>query len=293
MKANVKAFLHRAGGVLAVAGLALVVQRLCAQHDTLQAVHFSKLQYLSIAGLAMVYGLSGWLLAMAWQKILTHLGAHMPASSAVRIYGLSQIGKYLPGNIFHLAGRQSLGMAEGVPSWTLIKSTVWELGLMCTTASPFLLLAAPAYFRLERLQDAAVAGVVLLLMIFAWVIRRVWGTPLMQAFLLYLLFLCVAGLVFAGVASTVSVDRIGAWGTLASCFVIAWLMGLVVPGAPAGIGIRELVLLGLLANQLSAEAALLTIGVSRIVTAMGDVIFWLGALTLAQLVRSRTPSATD
>ena len=293
MNANVQTFLHRVGSVLAVAGLALVLQRLYAQHDTLQAVHFSKLQYLSIAGLAMIYGLSGWLLAMAWQKILAHLGTRMPASSAIRIYGLSQIGKYLPGNIFHLAGRQGLGMAEGVPSWTLIKSTVWELGLMCTTASPFLLLVAPAYFRLERLQDAAVAGVALLLMVFAWVIRRVWGTPLMQAFFLYLLFLCVAGLVFAGVVNAVSVDRIGAWGTLASCFVIAWLMGLVVPGAPAGIGIRELVLLGLLANQLSTEAALLTVGVSRIVTAAGDVLFWLGALTLAQLVRSKTPSVTN
>ena len=59
MNANVQTFLHRVGSVLAVAGLALVLQRLYAQHDTLQAVHFSKLQYLSIAGLAMIYGLSG------------------------------------------------------------------------------------------------------------------------------------------------------------------------------------------------------------------------------------------
>lgn len=293
MSAGLKKLLHRTGSVMAIAGLALVVQSIYTQQEALHAIQFSGRQYLSIAGLVMIYGLTGGLLAMAWQKILAHLGTRVSTSSAVSMYGLSQIGKYLPGNIFHLAGRQGLGMAAGIPSWTLIKSTVWELGLMCTTASPFLLLVAPAYFRLERLQDAAVAGVALLLMVFAWVIRRVWGTPLMQAFLLHLLFLCVAGLVFAGVANAVSVDRIGAWGTLASCFVIAWLMGLVVPGAPAGIGIRELVLLGLLANQLSTEAALLTVGVSRIVTAAGDVLFWLGALTLAQLVRSKTPSVTD
>lgn len=288
MNAGLKTLLHRTGSVLALIGLALVAQRLYAQQTALHEFDFSERQYLSLAVLTVVYGLSSWLLAKAWQKILAHLGAQMSTPSAVRIYGLSQIGKYIPGNIFHLAGRQGLGMAAGVDSWALIKSTVWELGLMCTTAAPFLLLVAPAYFSLDGLQDAALAGFAMVLMGIAWGIRRVWGTPLLLAFLLYLLFLCVSGLVFAGVAHAVSMDRVNAWGMLASCFIIAWLMGLVVPGAPAGIGIRELVLLGLLATHLSPEAALVAVAVSRMVTAGGDVLFWLGALFLAQRHRNRS-----
>lgn len=278
---------------MAIAGLALVVQSIYTQQEALHAIQFSERQYLSIAGLVMIYGLTGGLLAMAWQKILAHLGARVSTSSAVRMYGLSQIGKYLPGNIFHLAGRQGLGMAAGVPSWTLIKSTVWELGLMCMTAAPFLLLLAPTHFKLNRLQDVAVASFALLMMGFAWVIRRIWGAPLLHAFLMYLLFLGVSGLVFAGVAHTVSVDQVDAWGALASYFIIAWLLGLVVPGAPAGIGIRELVLLGLLASHMSTDAALLTVAVSRIVTAGGDVLFWLGALSFAQVHRSRSTGEAD
>ncbi len=278
---------------MAIAGLALVVQSIYTQQEALHAIQFSGRQYLSIAGLVMIYGLTGGLLAMAWQKILAHLGTRVSTSSAVRMYGLSQIGKYLPGNIFHLAGRQGLGMAAGIPSWTLIKSTVWELGLLCMTAAPFLLLLAPAHFKPNRLQDAAVTGIALLLMGSAWVIRRIWGASLLHAFLMYLLFLGVSGLVFAGVAHTVSVDQVDAWGALASYFIIAWLLGLVVPGAPAGIGIRELVLLGLLASHMSTDAALLTVAVSRIVTAGGDVLFWLGALSLAQVHRSRSTGEAD
>lgn len=287
MNAGLKKFLHRVGSFMAIAGLALVVQRIYTQQEALHPIHFSERQYLIIAGLIMISGLTGGLLAMAWREILTHLGARVSTSTAVRIYGLTQIGKYLPGNIFHLAGRQGLGMAAGVPSWTLIRSTVWELGLLGMTAAPFLLLLAPAHFKLNRLQDAAAAGIALLLMGSACVIRRIWGRHLLYVFLMYLLFLGVSGLVFAGVAQTVTVHQVDAWGSLGSYFIIAWLLGLVVPGAPAGIGIREMALLGFLAPHMSADAVLLTVAVSRIVTAGGDVLFWLGALTLAQIDRTR------
>lgn len=282
MNAGLKTFLHGAGSVLAIIGLALVGQRIYNQPVALQAIHFNGLQYLSLVGLSAICSLSGWLLAMAWQQILLHLGAPINRSTATRIYGLSQICKYIPGNIFHLAGRQGLGMAAGIPSWTLIKSTAWEMGLLCVTAAPFLLLVAPAYFNLSRMQDAAVAGFSLLLMGITWLIHRALGFHLLFAFLLYLMFLGVSGLVFSGVVAVVSPNRIDAWWSIASYFIIAWLMGLVVPGAPAGMGIREWVLLEMLSTHLSADTALVAVTVGRIVTASGDVVFWFGALVSAQ-----------
>jgi hypothetical protein len=43
---------------------------------------------------------------------------------------VSQLAKYVLGNIFHLASRQALSMAAGFEGWMPAKSTIWELGLL-------------------------------------------------------------------------------------------------------------------------------------------------------------------
>ena len=63
-------------------------------------------------------------------------------------------------------------------------------------------------------------------------------------------------------------------------YVVAWLACLVTPGAPAGVGIREVVLFTLL-NPVVSEADLLAaIIFGRIVTVGGDVLFYLTALVM-------------
>jgi uncharacterized membrane protein YbhN (UPF0104 family) len=63
-------------------------------------------------------------------------------------------------------------------------------------------------------------------------------------------------------------------------FVIAWLAGLVTPVAPAGIGVREFVLLFLLKGLVLESDLLVTVLLSRVVTVAGDVLFFLAALCL-------------
>jgi uncharacterized membrane protein YbhN (UPF0104 family) len=58
-----------------------------------------------------------------------------------------------------------------------------------------------------------------------------------------------------------------------AAFVTAWLIGLVTPGAPAGIGVREIVLIYLSGDYFDNGSILLSVMILRIVTVLGDVIF--------------------
>ena len=61
---------------------------------------------------------------------------------------------------------------------------------------------------------------------------------------------------------------------------MAWLAGLLTPGAPAGIGVRELVLVLLLKGIVPEAELLLAVLLSRLVTVGGDLLFYLVAMAI-------------
>ena len=62
---------------------------------------------------------------------------------------------------------------------------------------------------------------------------------------------------------------------LVGAFVLAWLAGMVTPGAPAGIGVRELVLMFLLKDQMPQAELVMSIALGRFVTTAGDGFFFI------------------
>jgi len=66
------------------------------------------------------------------------------------------------------------------------------------------------------------------------------------------------------------------WG-----FTLAWVLGFVTPGASGGIGIRELVFVGLYGKELGEGLAVGLAVVLRVITSIGDLLtfalaYWLG-----------------
>jgi hypothetical protein len=204
----------------------------------------------------------------------------------LRCYGLSQIAKYTPGNVFHLAGRQTLGMAANIPATTLIRSTVWELGLIAFTAVTWTPLTG------SILLPAQPAGLFfgvygILAFISGLAIRRVLGPHVLLAYVFYSLFLFLSGTIFffvlREVATAAHLDS-SFFLIVCSSYIIAWLTGLLTPGAPAGIGIREVVLLFFLKNYISEDELFFSVLVGRAVTTVGDII----AFTAASFIKENT-----
>ena len=104
--------------------------------------------------------------------------------------------------------------------------------------------------------------------------ERVFGPVLAKSAALYTLYLVVSGTIFVaayGLAGG-STD-FTLYPAIAGAYVIARLVGLLTPGAPAGLGVREAVLLFLLGGLSPGPVILLAVVIGRAITVLGDLFF--------------------
>lgn len=279
---SVRTLLRWAGSGLAVLGVLFIVLRIRQYGAQIDVTSIGGREWLVTAGLALLYGAANALLALAWWRLLLRAGVPSSFSWALRTYGISQLAKYLPGNIFHMVGRQSLGMAAGWPAKALVGSIFLELVLLAGAGALFGALLLPLVLP-EVGWGAGGALWVLGVTAANACLRRFLGVQAGQAALSLVVFLLISAAIFVALVILISPSSsIGAnaWPTIAGAFVIAWLAGLVTPGAPAGVGVRELVLLLFLKSWVAEADLLLAVLLGRLVTVCGDLFFFLVALSL-------------
>lgn len=275
MSQILKRILHWTGSILAVLGIVFVGLRMRNYSAELDFSRFNTTMWSVFVGLALIYGLANLMLALAWRDLLGHFRVHVLRRSAIKIYGISQIARYVPGNIFHLAGRQALGMAAGLPARALAKSALWELGLIAVGGGLFGILAAPLMWtKLSVLISIEIFAVMSVVVVIA--VRQLLSSSVGVALIWQILFLALSGSVFIGVLELVTQTSFtySAFSLLCGAYVIAWLAGLVTPGAPAGVGVRELVLLFLLKGMVAEADLLLAVVLGRLVTVTGDLFYF-------------------
>ncbi|BCG89492.1 hypothetical protein MesoLj113c_56020 [Mesorhizobium sp. 113-3-9] len=273
---NARTWLNRIGGLLGLAGIVFVGIRL---HGYAGEINFQRIGvggYIATTALAGMYAVLNLLMAFGWQRLLRHLDVTVSRPWAIYAYAISQLAKYVPGNIFQFAGRQAIGLAAGIGNGPLAKSTVYELAIQAAAGIlftplvvPFVAAGVPGW--LGWVSFAAVLAVAL------WLAARTGGADFAAAVAFYLTFIALAGLVF--VAAFVLAGGSGdlmLYPAIAGAYVIAWLVGLITPGAPAGLGVREAVLLFMLGGISSGPVILLAVVIGRTVTVLGDLLFFTG-----------------
>ena len=226
--------------------------------------------------------------------VLRWLGLRPHWPELVRTYLATNLRKYLPGGIWHLASRVQLlrgdeaplqapapaGLAlvavlldplvAAVAALALVAAGGWQHGLALLGVLPLALLwprwLNPVLSRLERrkaselgLEIGATASPPI----------RAYPWPPLLAQLGFVL------LRFAGFACCVQAFDLSyslGWGGWLAGFALAWTAGLVVPGAPGGLGVFEAVLLLRLGFAIP-EAPLLAIAISyRLVVTLADLL---------------------
>jgi len=291
---NWKLWLHWLGSAVGFAGILFVGFRLNEYWSAIDRSRFDAATWLVVMLLAVVYGASGLFLSSAWKSILKHLGIQASFVWSAKVYGVSQLGKYLPGNIFHLAGRQALGMSANVSAGALAKSTVWELGLICTAGALFSFFLVPIFVPelsvfFSTIPWLAVVGGI------AFLLGRRWDGKIRKAFLLQVVFLGISGLVFTillEVFSGATIFKNCGVLLFIGAYVVAWLAGLATPGAPAGMGVREMVLIFLLGDFIPETKLLPVVLLSRFVTVAGDALFFFAMTCLLRNTEGRSTILT-
>jgi hypothetical protein len=291
-----KVVLKIAGMALALASLIFVARLLLAHAAELRRLVSHPSLWLAILGASGVYAANGCLLAAAWRTLVgLDTTARLPLRTALSVYGRAQLAKYLPGNTLHLIGRHALGAQEGVAHRPLLIAAILELALIALAAT------ALAGFALNLAGDALaellpgwaspglVASAWLLgaaALVFATIkttkgaddLRSGAVRKLGRVFGAYLLYCIVLGTGMIPVMWAVA----GVWAPVAiiSSVALAWVLGLVTPGAPSGIGVREAALALLLAPLIGDPEAVLVSLAFRVATVLGDLGFFLVAVSL-------------
>jgi hypothetical protein len=269
------------GSCLCIGGIVFLALRLGDYAAQFDVTRLDGTDICSAAALTLVYGISNMLLARAWWSILCANDVGLPWLTALRIYGISQIAKYVPGNVMHIALRQSMGLVAGLPGWALAKSSFWEIAAICCCGALFALLAAPLIWPPITNQ---LAGLMYLLAFLGEILfaGRLAGRHLAKACVWHTIFLLLSASVFLGALELIAGEAIAfpmvvAWG---AAYVVAWLAGVVTPGAPAGLGVREAVLMLLLGGHIAGPDLLLAVLLSRLITVTGDGLFFAGSWAL-------------
>lgn len=250
-------------------------------------------------GLSVIYGLLWFILFASWFYTLRQNSpARVTARAGAYVYAVSNIAKYLPGNVFHFASRQILGARLGWSHAAIARATLLEIAAIVIGVSLIILVVSlsssgDSFSRvifgdtspLSRYwRHAAIA--VLLAGVFAFAIlcrlqlpKRLFGVSAKAV--LVVLGLVTTFFVLYGLLAMIFVQRLPTaisappWPTWVIAYLLAWLAGFVVPGAPGGLGVRESVLLLLLsADHPDSQALALALGLGmRFVSTLGDAFF--------------------
>jgi glycosyltransferase 2 family protein len=296
--------LVRWGFVAATVGLGIyaVVNDWSAVHASLAKIGFGT------AVLAMISVLVGmFALLQVFRVLLGALGSPLPAKQVAQILFVGQLGKYLPGSVWPVLAQMELGAAYQVPRRRSASASVLTMLLSLFTGILAGLVMLPfskgagSYWWVFLFAPVILALLYprLLNLILDRLLRLVRRPPLEQPLTGRAIATALAGgfvsWVFYGLQIWLLGDRLGLSGASGlllaiGAFAFAWSAGFLVVIAPAGAGIREIVLIALLSPTVGAPSAAAIALVSRLLMTICDLVTAGTAAWFAR--RSRGTAAT-
>lgn len=308
-------FVSRLGRLLTLAAAAFVLVKLFSLRDAV-ADAFLGLGAASTIQLFMFALIFALLLAskgMGWSWLLRRLvGEGQRLMDGLIVHGTTQVLKYLPGNVFHYAGRQFSAERYGWPQTSVAAASTCEALLNAASAAivaAVSLAFIPASIAQENLSALIVVTPVSIILIlvalnilgrlpaktvrFAFAVRfkeSVSRLLLSRAVIfptvLYVLFFAISGgLLFATANLLGGMEKTPGFILFVGVFPVAWLAGFATPGAPGGLGIRETVLVLFLGPAIGDASALSTAIAYRAVTLLGELIYFALAFRLSSTRR--------
>ena len=248
------------------------------------------------------YAIMVYVSSYAWKSTLEFINKEkIPFSEITTVYVKSNIGKYLPGNLMHFAGRNILAGKLGFKQLDITFSSLIEIIMLILTDFILSFIIAMRSFQ-EILEDMfsnidtsviiAVSLALLVLIILSGYIlvnktkfisnykhffTKKFMKLLCKLFFIYAITLLIPGfflvIIFKmvlGCKITIQICMMGIAG-----YTISWVLGFIVPGAPGGIGVRESVLLLMLAQIFTNNIVLLAAILLRITSILGDLMAFL------------------
>jgi glycosyltransferase 2 family protein len=250
--------------------------------------------------LAVSYALVAWLWGLALQR-----AAGTRVVVGVRVWFLSNLARYVPGNVWSYVGAVELARREGVARPTTLAvmalTQVLSVGVALLVGLPVLVaerarLGRPALLGAVVVVAAAGLAALFRRRLLALARRRLPGfdpaglTPSAGTVVLlvvgYAAYWAVTGLAFAALVASLASLAAADVPLVVAAYAAAYAAGFLALLTPAGLGVREGVLVVALAPVLPAGPALVVALVSRVWMMLAE----LAGAGVAHLAARRRPT---
>lgn len=255
---------------------------------------------LALAGVYMSF--------LLWRGTLSTLGSDLPLRPAGRLFFVTQLGKYLPGALWPVLAQMRMGRELGVPRQRMALAFLLTLGLATVVGILVGVTALPALLRAEGrvvllgLLALPLLGLLFVPAVLNWslnlalrMIRRpgleqpLEGRDVVRGVTWALAFWLVYGGHVWLLAVGLGAEPLDALPVAIGGFAIAFSLGPLLVVLPAGAGVREAVLVVLLASVLTTSEAVAVALTSRGILMLTDGLLAAGA---ALLPRARASAPT-
>ncbi|MHB1194304.1 MAG: lysylphosphatidylglycerol synthase domain-containing protein [Longimicrobiales bacterium] len=244
--------------------------------------------------------------AALWGRIVVDLGGPtLPVLDSIRMFMVANLGRYVPGKVWQIAGLAVMARNRGVPAGTATAAAVLGQGIALVAATLVglgALVGGPPEIRRWGLPGAAVVVVVTAVGLMPAVFgraSRLWfrlarqdaPPALGSVHALRWLGLYVANWALYAFSFWLLAASFGYRGEVVpvgSAFAAAYVLGYIVIFAPAGVGVREGFLVAFLTPFFGAGPSAALALVARVWTTLVE-LFPAAAFWLWQLARGREP----
>lgn len=247
----------------------------------------------SVAVAVAAFLVASVVLGASWFAMLDAVGrpARFGPGPSAEVFGVGQVGKYAPGAVWPVVVQTQIGRRHGLPWRTILVTYSLSVVVVLGTGSLVALgsLAGPGPVWLRWVVVAgAVLGVVLLAAVvhpdaahrlLDRVLRRLSGDglparlaprPAGRSVAAGVLFWLVLGVHATAVLHPLGVPS-SRYVYVTGCFALAWVAGVAAVPVPAGVGVREAVLVLSLGSLVGRPTAVTLALVSRLVQVAVDL----------------------
>jgi glycosyltransferase 2 family protein len=243
---------------------------------------------LALAGLELT-----WLFELdTWRTILASLGGRLGYRRAAQVWFLSNIIRYIPGNVWQFLGMAEMAAEDGVPRLATFSSIVLHQAISTAAGlvlaalyfavagqgvwfhwlRPFLLAVPLGLVLLQpRILERVLNGVLVRLRRQPLVVTLTWG----QVWVLLLRYCIVwlgMGLSYSALVRALTPVQPGGLPYLVASWAAAYVIGYLSLLTPSGIGVREGVMVVLLAAIMPEPVAAVIAIVARLWMIAGEVV---------------------
>lgn len=291
------------GIILATVALFFVFEKIWNNRSWIVTWHPTKDMVLTCVTASIIYALSCFLLSTAWQRLLIWLGGATIGHRACHaVYGRTQVAKYIPGNIFHIAGRHIWARQLGFEHGTLAGAAVYEILGLLLASSTIALMSLILWRTSGNIPIFSIAIIFSITLLSPFILNKAISSfpkfrhfglqrkdlmsivkgllPICSLYFLY--FFIVGGILLWLVNDMSPVETFGKAGAIISIVAVSWIVGFISPGSPGGLGIREAMLIFFLSGLIGEPESTLVAVVFRLITVSGDFLFWLVSYIIAR-----------